>query len=353
MAKDKPGAGVPVQIEDLQGKEGQAVQAEMLRRSQEGFSGAVVVEVDGVLALKAGYGWANREKQIPFTPATIAQIGSLTKQFTAAAISGLASSGRIDFSGSLGKYLPGVPARAAGLTVHQLLTHTAGLPDICGDDFDRLSREELITGCLPEIELSPPGDFSYSNLGYSLLAAVVEHVSGIPHEDYLAENFFAPAGMSRTGYFFEDALQEELAWGYTGEVPHAPISDRLRPLAPDFWNLKGNGGMQSSPEEMYAWYRVFAHRPGEFEALRKVMLVPHAPAGEGVFQGYGWFVRTDSAGEVLQASHTGGDGVFFAAIVWRPLDRVFFYLVSNVGNDAGAEAASKVLRILRDREDGG
>ena len=348
MAKDPNRHPVaPVHLEIQRGGAGEAVHAEILRRVNDGFSGAIIVEKDGLLALKAGYGWANRERQVPFSPATIAQIGSLTKQFTAAAVVAFSLEGRIDFSKPLSTYLPGVPLKAAGMTIHQLLTHTAGLPDSCGDDFDRLSRDELTTRCLEGIDRSRAGEFAYSNLGYSLLAALVESVSGVPFEDTLAGRFFDPLGMARTGYFFGDDLQDSLAYGYEDSTSHPPISDQLRILAPDFWNLKGNGGMQASAEDMYTWYRAFALGPGVGESLRRVMIAPYAPSGDGVAYGYGWFVRSKANGEIEQASHTGGDGVFFAAIVWRPLERVFFYLVSNVGNEAGADTASQVLRILR------
>lgn len=121
----------PVHVETMRGVVAEAVHGEMDRRAKKGFRGAIIVDIDGVVRLKAGYGWANRERQVPFTTVTIAQIGSLTKQFTAAAVVALSLQGRIALSGLLQDYLPGVPA------------HAAGLPDSCGDDFDRLARDEL------------------------------------------------------------------------------------------------------------------------------------------------------------------------------------------------------------------
>jgi CubicO group peptidase (beta-lactamase class C family) len=96
---------------------------------QQNFNGAIVVEKDGALVLRAGYGWANLDRRIPFTTTTIAQIGSLTKQFTATVIADLWHGGRIDFQAPLSGYLDGVPPRAVRLTIEQLLTHTAGLPE--------------------------------------------------------------------------------------------------------------------------------------------------------------------------------------------------------------------------------
>jgi CubicO group peptidase (beta-lactamase class C family) len=84
-------------------------------------------------------------------------------------------------------------------------------------------------------------------------------------------------------------------------------------------------------------------------SLRRALITPRVQRDADVAYGYGWFVRSRANGEIEQVSHTGGDGVSFAAFVWRPLDRSFFYLVTNTGNDGGAALASKALRVLRDR----
>src|SRR5262245_39580373 len=149
--------GPPAQSEVNQGPTAAAIHEELAQRVPSGFGGAIIVEMDGKVVLEEGYGWADRERHVPFTPSTIAQVGSLTKQFTATAVVDLALQGKLKFSDPLSKYLKGVPAKAAGITIHQLLTHTAGLPESCGDDFDRVSREDLTRRCLAVVDLSPPG----------------------------------------------------------------------------------------------------------------------------------------------------------------------------------------------------
>ena len=324
-----------------------SIHGELVRRVASGFGGAIIVETDGAVVLKSGYGWADRENRVPFTASTIAQIGSLTKQFTATAVVDLALQGRLGFSDPLSKYLSATPAKAAGITIDQLLTHTSGLPDSCGGDFDRSSRQDLTGRCFAGIDLTPPGRFAYSNLGYSLLAAVVETVSGEPIEEYLTKHYFRRLRMARTGYLFSRSYNGSLARGYDDGAPQAPISDRLRPLGQEFWNLKGNGGMQSSADDMHTWYRALSSGPIIGDAMRQGLLTPHVRRDDGVSYGYGWFVRADGTGQVSQVSHTGSDGVFFAAFVWRPVDRTFYYLVTNSGEKAGAEVAGTVLRALR------
>jgi CubicO group peptidase (beta-lactamase class C family) len=337
----------PTHVEANQGPAASAIHAAITQRVGSGFRGAIIVERDGAVVLKAGYGWANKERRVGFTPSTIAQVGSLTKQFTAAAAVDLARRQKLRVSDPLPKYLEDVPAKAAGITVHQLLTHTAGLPDSCGADFDRVSRKDLTRRCLAHLVPSAPGKFAYSNLGYSLLAAVVERASGEAIEDYLTKRFLKPLQMTRTGYFFRDSLDGSMALGYSDAGAQPPISDRLRSLNPDFWNLKGNGGMQASVEDMYAWYRALSRGPIIDDRMRQALLTPHARRDDGVAYGYGWFLRVRDDGQVEQVSHTGGDGVFFAAFVWRPIDKIYYYLVTNTGGQAGADLASIVLRILR------
>src|ERR1700694_1030655 len=101
----------------------EAIHADLSRRAAGGFSGAIIVEIDGEVILDAGYGWADRGRRTPFTTSTIAQIGFLTKQFTAAAIVDLSSERRLRLSDPISKYLPDVPSLAAGITLEQLLTH--------------------------------------------------------------------------------------------------------------------------------------------------------------------------------------------------------------------------------------
>ncbi|HVT37683.1 MAG TPA: serine hydrolase domain-containing protein [Gemmatimonadaceae bacterium] len=337
----------PVSVDVSRGVIADSIHAAIVRRLAEGFGGAIIVEKDGIAILKAGYGWANREHRVPFTTSTIAQVGSLTKQFTAAAIVDLALKGKISLSDSLALRIPDVPGASADITIQQLLTHTAGLPDGCATDFSRLSANELITRCLARVHLPAGREFSYSNEGYSVAAALLERVSGQSLEGYQSARFFSPLGMSRSGYFFSEMLHGSLASGYASAGVSAPISERLATLRPDFWNLKGNGGMQASAEDMYRWYGFLRRGRATGDSLALALTTPHARRDSTVSYGFGWFLRLGADGAVEQISHTGSDGVFFAAFVWRPRDKTFFYLVSNNGEKTGAELASAVLAHLR------
>ena len=112
--------------------------------AQRGFSGVVRVERDGTLLLRKGYGLANRGQRIPFSEATVVQIGSNTKDFTLVALLRLQQRGRLSLGDSLGKYFPSAPADKRGITLQQLVEHRAGFPIGLGDDFEPLTREQLL-----------------------------------------------------------------------------------------------------------------------------------------------------------------------------------------------------------------
>jgi CubicO group peptidase (beta-lactamase class C family) len=166
------------------------------------------------LLLEAGYGMANRKRRIPFTSSTIAQIGSLTKQFTATAILDLVDRKRLRMSDSLGGIFAHVAGQARGITIEMLLMHTSGLAGTCGMDFQPFSKRELLSTCLSRPLIHTPGQvFKYSNLGYSVLGAVVEQLSGAPLESYLKTRFFSPLHIARIGYHFPALPRDSFAVG--------------------------------------------------------------------------------------------------------------------------------------------
>ncbi len=139
---------------------------------------------------------------VPLRTDSVYDLGSITKQFTAAAILTLEMQGKLAVTDLASKYLDGVPADKSAITLHHLLTHSSGLEsDFSPSDYDPVGREEYVGRALQSTLLfAPGGGYEYSNAGYSLLAAIVEKVSGQPYEIYLTERVLKPAGMRETGY---------------------------------------------------------------------------------------------------------------------------------------------------------
>ncbi|MEI5100853.1 serine hydrolase domain-containing protein [Streptomyces sp. PmtG] len=204
-----------------------------------------------------GFGLADRARGIRCGRGTVYDIASNTKQFTAAAVLSLESEGLLHVRDRLGDLLPGLPADKRPLTVHQLLTHTSGLPEFLperyGDDFAPLSRARMLRALSDTSLRSRPGrEFHYSNLGYSLLAAVIEERSGLPYEECLAGRLFRPAGMSQTGCVRPRWRETDVAVEYDDAGAPAGRPHR-RPWAPDgpYWNLRGNGGILSTATDLF------------------------------------------------------------------------------------------------------
>lgn len=142
----------------------------------------MLVAADGNLVLKKAYGYANRATNQLYTIDMVSCIGSVTKQFTGAAIVKLEMMGKLKTSDPISKYLPGVPDDKRDITIHQLLTHTAGVSgDQGGSDEEPIARDVLVARVLAQPLVRKPGEgFEYSNEGYSLAGAIVERAGLTP-----------------------------------------------------------------------------------------------------------------------------------------------------------------------------
>ncbi len=271
------------------------------------YGGAIgVLGPDGIL-LANGYGYADRTTQAPVTTTTLFDLGSLTKQFTAVAVMQLVGSGRLRTSDSLFTLLPDVPDDKHGITVSQLLTHTSGLirnAQPLGID-ESSSRDAFIGAVLGSELLSPPGvDFRYSDVGYDLLAAIVEIVTGEPFETYLRTHEFQPAGMHHTAHTnLLQVTDGPVALSYRGSFGEA-LASTTEGLSATSWVNRGSGGVCSSLDDMLLWAQTLQSGtiipPGIFDSL----FTPHVAAGQSSY-GYAWFVDTTAHGTAR--IHHGGD----------------------------------------------
>jgi CubicO group peptidase (beta-lactamase class C family) len=286
------------------GKTGAQMDQFLTRLNNFGFSGSVLVARDDTILLHQAYGVADVRSDIKNHTSTLFSTGSVTKQFTAAAILKLEMDGRLKTSDSITRFFSDVPDDKVGITLHQLLTHSSGLADNYGPDEERLDREQFLRRVFSCSLSYPPGDhYEYSNAGYSLLAAVVEVVTGKEYEAYLRDTFFNPLGMLHTGLKLLDVPDSLVARSQNKDMSYPSPLDR-----PDeYYNLKGNGGILSTPADMYRWY--LALHKGEIlnETARRKLFTPYIkeyPDGDS-FYGYGWVVQEYGPGDTL-IWHNGG-----------------------------------------------
>jgi len=304
------------------------------RLEKFGFSGAVLIAVAGEPVLARGYGLADRERAIPWTPATVSCVGSITKQFTAAAILKLEEEGRLRVTDPITRYLAGVPADKAAITLHQLLTHTSGIEDLEGqDDYDPIGREEFVRLAMKQPLGSVPGArYSYSNAGYSLLGAITEKLAGGSYERYLRRTFFLPLGMYETGYILPAWGEARMAQGYRGRELWGTVLGRPFDADGPYWVLRANGGIHSTSYDMLRWARALMDgRVLKPESLAKLWN-PYVSEGDDSFYGYGWSITT-LPGDVKVITHNGGNGIFFADFALVPKAGLVIFLQTNVVAD--------------------
>lgn len=271
-----------------------------------GFSGAVLVSIDGKIILNKGYGYANKENRTINTAATIFSLGSLTKQFTAAAILKLEMMGKLSTNDSISKYFPNIPPDKKNITIHHLLTHTSGLISGMGSGYTPNRDEEVKYILSQPLSFSPGTDFMYSNEGYTLLAAIIEIASGLEYEKYLKEYLFLPAGMYFTGYHSNYWKNNNIAINYANEINNGSFVEIHKHEYPN-WKLIGNGGICSTTSDMYRWYIALQNDKVLSEEAKKKMFSPFLND-----YGYGWdIIKRGDVGLLIQ--HNGGSTLGNAA----------------------------------------
>jgi CubicO group peptidase (beta-lactamase class C family) len=312
-----------------------------------GFAGALLVAKDGQILLSRGYGFADRARQVRNTPDTVFPVGSITKQFTAAAILRLEMDGKLQTTDLLAKYFPQTPPDKKAMTLHHLLTHSSGLDDSFGPDREPLSREGLVKRALEsKLNWEPGTKYLYSNAGYSVLAAIVEMVSGKPWEQYMRDNLFLPAGMTKTGCILPKWDRDTLPHGYDGWEDRGGFQEDFGPDGP-YWNCKGNCGIASTIGDMYRWHLALqGEKVLSAEAKRKAF-TPYVREGDDAdsFYGYGWALFKTPRGTNLIA-HNGGNGLFTADMLRFVDEGVVIYGASNVASAPAWEATARLAQIV-------
>lgn len=233
------------------------------------FAGSILVAHGDVILLSKGYGMADAGTSRPNTPLTVFDAGSLAKTFTALATLQLVEDGKLRLNQTIEAFFGAVPPDKRRITVHQLLTHTAGLQQYHddGDDFQPLERSEALKRILAApLRFEPGSQYRYSNSGHTLLAAIIERVSGMSWTDYLRHHIFLPAGMEYTGFYGDPRWKTAgAAHGYDAEG-----RDRGSPLSwkGPSWVLIGNGGIVTNIVDLFRWHR--ALQSGALLGLRWV-----------------------------------------------------------------------------------
>lgn len=319
--------------------------------SLDQFSGSILVARKDTVILAKGYGLANREWNIPAQASTRFRIASLTKQFTGMLIMQLKQAGKLDLQSPVSKYLPWYPRRIGDrVTIHQLLTHTAGIPNFTNrpDFFSTTARQEFSTRdfvlkyCTDSLESRPGTRFNYSNTGYYILGAVIEEITHKSFAEVLKEQILDVAGMTDSGVDVPDNIIADRASGY--EQPYGVWQNaRFINTAS---TIGAAGDMYSTVQDLYRWNRALYGDKLLNEANKKILFTP---ALNDYAYGIG-VVKIRIGGEkdsVVLMAHTGGINGFRAKILRIPDTEEVIIALSNTSDDfSTADISAITLNML-------
>jgi len=310
--------------------------------SNKKFMGSVLVARGEEILLNKGYGSANLEWNIPNSPATKFRLGSVTKQFTAAAILLLEERGKLKTDDPVKKFMSDAPTAWEKITVYHLLTHTSGIPNFTSfPDYPSqkpfaATPEKLVARFRDKpLDFQPGEKWSYSNSGYILLGYVLEKASGESYEKFLQENIFGPLGMKDSGYDSNSAIILRRASGY-GPGKDGPMNAEFIHMSIPF----SAGALYSTTEDLLRWEQgLFAGKLLSPASLAKMT----TPFKDEYACGVG--VRTVNGRRVID--HGGGIEGFNTFLAYYPDDKLTVVALSNLNGSAPQQIASQLAAIAR------
>lgn len=279
---------------------------------------AVLVARNGAIIFDKGYGFAQVESRVPMTTDTRFRIGSITKQFTSAAILKLAEQGKLRIDDHLSKFIPDWP-RGDEVTLRHLLNHSSGIHNYTGKPgfYEQVTEPIAFADLIASFKNDPydfnPGEkYSYCNSGYVLLGCIIEKVSGQAYETYVQKTFFDPLGMKHTGVYRAGRSPVGEAFGYSytnGTVQRAVNWDMSK--------VATAGELYSTAHDLFLWNEaIFNHRVLSAASLQEAFTVgvlknDDITHPEDIGYGLGWAMdRLNGAREVSHGGELWGFGSF-------------------------------------------
>ena len=289
----------------------------------KGFTGSVLVMKNNKVLIRKAYGMADREWNVANTPDTKFEIGSITKQFTAASILQLVEQGKLSLDDKLSKFIPSFP-KGDSVTIHMLLNHTSGiasytnLPEFMNVGRLTWSKDSMIAFFSKRpYDFSPGSKYSYNNSGFFLLGYMIEKVSGQSYRDYLRQNIFDKIGMSNSGVNSWDTVLPMRARGY--EMTKKKIQN-AEYISMD-WPFSA-GVIYSTADDLYKWDRALYGNAILSNASKQKMFTPGK-------NNYGYGIIIDSANKHPRIWHNGGIPGFISHISRFVQDDICIILLSN------------------------
>jgi CubicO group peptidase (beta-lactamase class C family) len=308
---------------------------------------SVAVERNGKTIIARGYGLADREAGVKADSATVYRIGSITKQFTAAAVMKLVEEGKIRLDEPIQTYLPGYPTGTHRVLVRHLLNHTSGIRSYTalGPRWFSRSSTDLPTDSIiamfrdEPFDFAPGADFRYNNSGYFLLGRIIENVSGKSYAEFVTERFFRPLALGSTSYCPNEPARPRHAVGYNrgaqGLGPSRPIS-MTHPYAA--------GALCSNVLDLLRWWNALEGGRVVSLASYRAMTTPDTLTG-GRPMRYAYGLSTGDLGTHKAIAHGGGINGFVTYLGRYPADSLTVVVLTNTEGPAADRSALAIARI--------
>ncbi len=308
---------------------------------------ALAVIKDGKISYERGYGMAKLEDGIVNTPDRVFDIGSVSKQFTAACVAMLVREGKIGLDDDIRKYLPEMPAYESPVTVSHLLHHTSGLRDynellsLAGfrPESDSPTVEEALEVIRRQKKLNyrPGEEYSYTNTGFFLLSQIVERVSGKSLNAFAQERIFKPLGMTKT-LFQDDHAQiiKDRATGYTQ-------GDGGFKIAMSNWDETGDGNVYTTVRDLFLWDQAFYTGALGKDLMDMLQTTGSLNSGQAIDYAWGLVVSEYKGLKVVE--HGGAWAGFRAALVRFPEQRFSVAVLANLDSIDPSGLAFRVADI--------
>ena len=315
--------------------------------------GAVLIAKDGKTIYSKGFGLADIKTKEAITPATLFNVGSISKTFVAYGMLKLAKENKLSLEDELYKYFPNfkdstIPHK---VKLKHMLTHTSGLPNLrkTVEDSAFYITAKDVENWEPvyqavRLEFEPGSKYNYSNIAFNGLALIIEKVSGMKWQDYIMKNIMAPAGMKTS--VIQDGSYPESG------VSHAYLFDGKNYFEKDYgeeptFPASGNGGVWSSVEELWKYEQAVQQNTFlDSDWIKKSRTVfEHKNWKDKIPSelGLSWFMTDFEKNQLV--GHTGSQGGFRADYVWVPGKNVFYVILCNTPKELYGVRRS-IFRIL-------
>ena len=313
---------------------------------------SVAVAVAERIVLAKGYGLAEVEHGVRADAETVFRIGSITKQFTAAAIVRLYEQWKLDIDEDMTAYLPDYPTQGHTVTLRHLLTHTSGIQSYTGmgESFWRtasvdLTHDELLAGFEDEpFQFEPGAAFAYNNSGYYLLGMIIERVAQQSYADYVEAELFEPLGLTRTRYGSNADIIENRAQGYRiveGELQNDQLISMNQPGAA--------GALISNARELVEWQlALVAGKVVEPESYAEMTMPFMLDDGSETTYGFGLVLGELDGRRLVQ--HGGGIHGFNSMLLHLPEEAISVAVISNCEQLSSQEVAIAIARLALETE---